>query len=106
MGCSIIMVEANHDIDMLMGNCNYPDDLKSRVMETHLDNEQAKDFLLQVADKKLQYVFLMHLSEKNNVPALAYGMGKIGVNFSEAVEKDVIIMVGSQSKASDWMIVY
>ena len=62
---SILIIEANHDMDcMIQGP--YPDDLKIRIGETHLENRQMSDLVRLVAWPGLQYVCCCHLSEVNN----------------------------------------
>ena len=70
--CQVLVVEANHDPDMLFSG-PYPLHLKRRVVSDkgHLSNEQARALLESVAGPKLQQVILAHLSEKNNCPDLA-----------------------------------
>ena len=71
-GCDVVMIEANHDPDMLWRG-PYPSFLKRRVSGRmgHLSNVQAMWLLDRVATPSLQRVVLGHLSEKNNDPRLA-----------------------------------
>ena len=66
-GCDILIVEANHDRQMLTQG-PYPWALKQRVKSRsgHLSNEEARDLLADVACEKLKHVILAHLSETNN----------------------------------------
>ncbi|MEM7099386.1 MAG: MBL fold metallo-hydrolase [Pseudomonadota bacterium] len=68
--CTHLLLEANHDPDMLRKG-SYPPRLKQRVGADygHLSNEQAWGFLDKVAHKDLQVV-LGHISEQNNHPQL------------------------------------
>lgn len=71
----ILILEANHDIDMLkLGR--YPWFLKQRVLgeEGHLSNEAAGETILRLLseNKKERYVLLAHLSKENNFPEMAY----------------------------------
>jgi len=71
-GCDALLVEANHDPDMLEVG-PYPDALKARVGGRlgHLSNAQTA-YLLDEADcSRLQHVVLGHLSEQNNTAELA-----------------------------------
>ncbi|MCD6578533.1 MBL fold metallo-hydrolase [bacterium] len=65
----ILVIETNHDIEMLMGS-KYPWYLKQRIMSSrgHLSNEQAFDILRDLVQRKtgIKYIFPMHLSEENN----------------------------------------
>ncbi|MGL4656397.1 MAG: MBL fold metallo-hydrolase [Sarcina sp.] len=70
----IILLEANHDIEMVkFGPYHY--DLKRRVLSEvgHLCNEDCADALVNIMeDRKYRRVVLGHLSNTNNVPELAY----------------------------------
>lgn len=66
MGCHGLMMEANHDREMLMRG-RYPEKVKRRIASNlgHLSNEQAAAFLDAVANPQLQVV-VGHVSEENN----------------------------------------
>lgn len=70
--CDVLMLESNHDTEMLRDG-PYPWSVKQRVMSRvgHLSNEAAADFLERNYDGQAAYVILAHLSESNNLPALA-----------------------------------
>ena len=70
--CDLLMLESNHDTEMLRDG-PYPWSVKQRVMSRvgHLSNEAAADFLERNYDGQAAYVILAHLSESNNLPALA-----------------------------------
>jgi phosphoribosyl 1,2-cyclic phosphodiesterase len=71
-GCDILMLESNHDVDMLRDG-PYPWAVKQRVMSRvgHLSNDAAAQFLARDYDGHATYVVLAHLSENNNLPELA-----------------------------------
>lgn len=71
-GCDALVLEANHDIDMLMSG-PYPPSLKKRVSGRfgHLCNATAARLLRNIAHAKLQHVVAAHLSKQNNTPELA-----------------------------------
>jgi len=71
-GCDVLMLESNHDLDMLRDG-PYPWAVKQRVMSRvgHLSNDAAADFLARSYDGQATYVVLAHLSENNNLPELA-----------------------------------
>lgn len=66
-GCDLLVLEFNHDRDMLLRG-PYPPTLKRRVGGAwgHLSNDQAAAFLQQVVTSKLKRLFIAHTSEKNN----------------------------------------
>lgn len=71
----ILVLEANHDVDMLKIG-RYPWFLKKRVLgeEGHLSNEAAGETILKLMseDRKERLVLLAHLSRENNFPEMAY----------------------------------
>ncbi|MBR5288364.1 MAG: MBL fold metallo-hydrolase [Clostridia bacterium] len=72
-GSQAIVLEANHDIDMVhMGP--YPQRLKQRILgrHGHLNNTDCAKALLELVKTGTQAVFLAHLSNDNNLPELAY----------------------------------
>ncbi|MDY7026059.1 MAG: MBL fold metallo-hydrolase [Pseudomonadota bacterium] len=66
-GCDALIVEANHDPEMLRIG-PYPPKLKQRVggIYGHLSNQQTQAFLQAVACERLKTLMIAHISEKNN----------------------------------------
>ena len=71
-GCSLLILEANHDEDMLI-NGPYPWPIKQRIKSRagHLSNEASKNLLKELQHDRLEYVMLAHLSQTNNTPQKA-----------------------------------
>ncbi|MCY7389434.1 MAG: MBL fold metallo-hydrolase [Burkholderiales bacterium] len=71
-GCDALVLECNHDIDMLMKG-PYPASLKRRVAGKygHLDNVTAASLLAKLDCSRLKHVIAAHLSQRNNLPRLA-----------------------------------
>jgi phosphoribosyl 1,2-cyclic phosphodiesterase len=71
-GCRVLVLEANHDVEMLQ-NGSYPWELKQRIRSRHghLSNNESCQLLQDVSWPGLEAVFLAHLSEENNCPATA-----------------------------------
>ena len=71
-GCAALVLECNHDLDMLWGG-GYPKWLKERIAGPlgHLDNTQSGQLLGALERSRLQHVICAHLSEHNNTPELA-----------------------------------
>ena len=71
-GCNLLILEANHDSDMLI-NGPYPWHLKQRIKSRkgHLSNDDSCKLLGKVLHKDLAWVVLAHLSEQNNHPEKA-----------------------------------
>jgi len=67
-----VVLEANHDLDMLE-NGPYPGFLKQRIKSNHghLSNTNAGRLLSRIEHREGMQVFLAHLSQQNNYPALA-----------------------------------
>ncbi len=70
--CSVLIIEANHDPDML-ANGPYPWPLKQRIKSRsgHLSNEDSKVLLQDIVHDNLEHVILSHISETNNTPEKA-----------------------------------
>ena len=73
-----IVLETNHDVDLLFGG-PYPWNLKQRIrgQKGHLSNEEAGELLIELANyqhaltlpRRLQLVVGAHVSERNNTPS-------------------------------------
>lgn len=72
-GCSTVIIEANHDINMLK-NGVYPYYLKERVASRfgHLSNDTCARFASYLAENGTKSFLLAHLSAENNSPELAF----------------------------------
>lgn len=71
-GCTALVLECNHDLDMLMAG-PYPAVLKHRVAGRfgHLDNHCARDLVRSLDRSRLRHLIAAHLSKQNNRPDLA-----------------------------------
>lgn len=71
-GADFVLVEANHDLEMLMGG-PYPVYLKRRIAsdEGHLSNEDCGGLCLDLVQTGCEHFLLGHLSSNNNLPSLA-----------------------------------
>ena len=71
----ILVIEANHDVEMLRIG-RYPWFLKKRILgeKGHLSNVDAADAICKMLSEKKKYrhVLLAHLSKENNFPEMAY----------------------------------
>lgn len=67
-----IVIESNYDAQMLAAG-PYPLYLQARIAAArgHMDNAVTARFLARIASTGLRSVFLCHLSQDNNTPALA-----------------------------------
>jgi phosphoribosyl 1,2-cyclic phosphodiesterase len=71
-GCHALLLEANHDTNMLSLS-SYPAFLRKRIAGPlgHLSNDEAASLLQAICHPALNCVVAAHLSERNNLPALA-----------------------------------
>jgi phosphoribosyl 1,2-cyclic phosphodiesterase len=71
-GCDALVLETNHDLDMLWGG-GYPKWLKERIAGPfgHLDNAASARLLGALDRARLKHVIAAHLSQQNNTAALA-----------------------------------
>ena len=72
-GSTIVLLESNHDIDMLR-NGEYPYRLKNRILSTkgHLSNVDAGQAAVELFRRGVRGILLGHLSSHNNLKQLAY----------------------------------
>lgn len=63
----VLLLEANHDVDMLMGG-RYNWSLKKRVISDkgHLSNTQFISYVNNIVGENTKHVVALHLSEENN----------------------------------------
>ena len=95
----ILVLESNHDDDMLRDG-PYPWVLKQRIRSRHghLSNNASAELLTSLLWDNLEAVFLAHLSEQNNRPALAEQAAR-GVLKNNGLCSP-ILAVGSQAAPS------
>ena len=72
-GSRSVIIEANHDTDMLQ-NGPYPFYLKKRIAgeKGHLPNKECAKLCIQLLKTGTEAIWLGHLSAENNKPELAY----------------------------------
>ena len=98
-GCHTLLVEANHDVDMLE-NGPYPPSLKKRVGGNwgHLNNAQTAKFVASVnGSGTLKNLIVGHISEQNNHIELA---SQALESHLETVEQ---VIFASQNQPLDWV---
>jgi phosphoribosyl 1,2-cyclic phosphodiesterase len=71
-GCDLVVIESNHDLDMLKVG-PYPWPLKQRIASKHghLSNDETARWIREDFDGRAQYLVLAHLSRQCNHPELA-----------------------------------
>ena len=97
-GSRILLLEANHDVDMLMAG-PYPYSLKQRILsgKGHLCNEDCGKALVQLYSKEVRNVILGHLSKENNYPPLAVATVK-GVLAEAGIGDEVSIALARREE--------
>ena len=72
-GSDLILLERNHDPDMLRCNPHYSAALKRRILSNHghLSNEACAEAIVRLAEAGTRSLILGHLSGENNTPSLA-----------------------------------
>lgn len=73
LGCHGVIIEANHDTDMLIYG-KYPHYLKKRILSDrgHLSNRDCADLAVYLAKGGTEKFTLAHLSRENNTPEAAF----------------------------------
>ena len=96
----IYLFESNHDVEMLT-NGPYPPWLKARVLSDkgHLSNIAAGVYLSKFIGEKTKHIILIHLSETNNKPSLAYNTAM--ETFNEYEIKFSNVSCASQNEISE-----
>lgn len=99
-GSNLVILEANHDENLLANNSKYPVVLKKRILSKkgHLSNRASAEVIAQLVGGTNQVV-LGHLSEENNSPSLAYNTIKAILAQKGIVEgKNIFIDVAMQHR--------
>ncbi len=105
-GTNLLFIESNHDIDMLK-NGKYPLQLKERVLSKrgHLSNVSAGELIIETYHENMEYIFLGHLSDENNLPMIAYDtVYKILDSNNIIVGEDVKLFVADKTFTSELLI--
>ena len=95
-GSQLVYLEANHNVQMLKENPNYPAVLKNRILSNfgHLSNEASAKAISYLAQNGTRQIVLSHLSKENNRPDLAYSeitthLKGLGIIEGEHIKIDV-----------------
>lgn len=95
-GSGLILLESNHDPDLLKANPRYNAALKRRILgdRGHLSNEACSRALIRLISAGTGHIILGHLSGENNTPTLAR---RVSVSALEregiAPDRDVMLRV-------------
>ncbi len=94
----IVLLESNHDVDMLL-NGPYSPDLKRRVRSSvgHLSNDDCALTCAHLLNEGVKHIILGHLSLDNNTPRIAYSTTEESlVNMGAKIGSDVTLEVASR----------
>lgn len=97
----LVILESNHDIDMLKQNPHYSYLLKNRILgpNGHLSNIAACNVVEELAKNNVKQVVLAHLSPENNTPELCYKtMCDYLLSKGILPNEHILIEVASESK--------
>lgn len=74
LGCEAVLLESNHDVEMLRNNMHYGPELKRRILSDkgHLSNAACAEFAEELVRGGTRHLILGHLSKENNTPDTAY----------------------------------
>ena len=101
-GSDIVLLEANHDVQMLK-NGRYPEMLKQRILGDfgHLSNEASAQMAVQLLKSGTRAILLGHLSEENNMPDVAYAAVKTALEGAGGrIDKDIRLAVANRYEVS------
>lgn len=83
-GLDAVLLEANHDINMLQVG-SYPYPLKQRILgeKGHLSNEASGQLLGRILHDNMKHIMLGHLSKENNYAQLAYETVRLEISLGD-----------------------
>lgn len=99
---TVYIIESNHDEKMLMDG-PYPYYLKQRVIgdRGHLSNATTARYLAETIGTNTEYIFLAHLSEKNNTEELA--LKTVTEKLEETEFNDQTVLIARQDEESPYI---
>lgn len=93
-----ILLEANHDVEMLKFG-NYPYHLKQRILSKtgHLSNNTTAAMAKKMLENGAERIMLGHLSVENNTPEIAYKTAENAISSAGGiVGKDILLSVAKR----------
>ena len=101
-GSDIVLLESNHDPEMLINNPHYPERLKTRILgrKGHLSNDAGAQAAVRLLESGTKHLLLGHLSPENNTPKLAFDTASAALEKAGAVVgRDVTLNVAGRYRA-------
>ncbi len=93
---ALVILESNHDENILLNNPKYPFFTRKRILSNkgHLSNTASANVIAKLIEHGTKQVVLAHLSDENNAPELAFNtvkqeLAKMGIIEGEHVFIDV-----------------
>lgn len=73
-GSDFLLIESNHDLDMLQSTALYPMCLKKRILSRkgHLSNPTCAENVIKLCQSGSRHILLGHLSQNTNTYEIAY----------------------------------
>ena len=105
-GVRSILLESNHDIDMLACG-SYPEPLKQRIMGEfgHLSNDTCDSFMEDLIKAGCEHFCLGHLSHENNTPLTALNSAvRYLKNEGMSRDRDYTVLIAKRDDITDSMI--
>ena len=96
--CDALLVEANHDLDMLAAG-PYPEFLKERVAGQwgHLNNQQTARLVSVIEQQRVQHLVIGHISDKNNT------LDKVKAAIEPVFPAQERVIYACQQEGFDWL---
>ena len=105
-GCDGIIIESNHDRDMLKTCPIYSWDLKQRILSSsgHISNEAVAEWLTAEFDGAARHVVLAHLSQRANEPHLARLTAQTALQMRSPLFKaETQVTISYHREPTDWI---
>lgn len=96
--CHALLLEANHDVNLLQNDTRRPWSVKQRIFSRHghLSNAGAAQVIREAAPKQLKYLYLGHLSSDCNTPKLAHDTLREALDSAQSSHVNVEVALQSQ----------
>jgi len=105
-GCDGIIIESNHNPDMLKTCPIYSWDLKQRILSRtgHISNEDVAEWLTAEFDGAARHVVLAHLSQRANEPHLARLTAQTALQMRAPLFKaETQVIISYHGEPTDWI---
>ena len=102
-GVDVLLMESNHDPNLVHVNAHYSEYLKSRILSRHghMSNEDCGAALVSLYRTGVRQVVLGHLSPENNYPELALStVSKVLLSAGIVPDRDMFISVAARDSVS------